>query len=262
MVEIREVTSKEQWEEFVLNYAGANFLQSWNWGEFYRSLGQEINRVGLFRDEFLVGVMLTIVEKARRAKYMIVPAGPLIDWEDGEVVRAFKAEILRQARGTRCSFIRVRPQVLENEQNSRMFAKMGFIKAPMHLHAELTHQVDSSKTEEELLAEMRKSTRYEIKQALKLEMQVTTTTNLPEVEAFYDLQMETAKRQGFVPFSKKFLVEQFRVFAQDDQIVLYTAWLNKMILAQAMVIFYGQEADYHYGASSEEGRQYPGAYLI
>ncbi|KKS63763.1 MAG: FemAB family protein, partial [Candidatus Daviesbacteria bacterium GW2011_GWA1_42_6] len=34
------------------------------------------------------------------------------------------------------------------------------------------------------------------------------------------------------------------------------------LLAQAFVIFYGQEAAYHYGAGTEEGRKYPGAYLI
>jgi lipid II:glycine glycyltransferase (peptidoglycan interpeptide bridge formation enzyme) len=33
-------------------------------------------------------------------------------------------------------------------------------------------------------------------------------------------------------------------------------------LAQAFVIFYGKEAVYHYGASTDEGRHYPGAYLI
>ena len=30
----------------------------------------------------------------------------------------------------------------------------------------------------------------------------------------------------------------------------------------AFIIFYGQEAVYHYGASTDEGRKYPGAYLI
>ena len=34
------------------------------------------------------------------------------------------------------------------------------------------------------------------------------------------------------------------------------------MLAQAFIIFYGNEAAYHYGVSTQEGREYPGAYLI
>jgi lipid II:glycine glycyltransferase (peptidoglycan interpeptide bridge formation enzyme) len=38
--------------------------------------------------------------------------------------------------------------------------------------------------------------------------------------------------------------------------------MNDQLLAQAFVIFYGQEAVYHYGASTDAGREYPGAYLL
>ncbi len=40
------------------------------------------------------------------------------------------------------------------------------------------------------------------------------------------------------------------------------AYFEKKLLAQAFIIFYGKEAVYHYGASTDEGRKYPGAYLI
>ena len=43
---------------------------------------------------------------------------------------------------------------------------------------------------------------------------------------------------------------------------MFTAWYEEIKLAQAFVIFYGREADYHYGVSTEEARKYPGAYLI
>ena len=262
MVKIQEIISKKEWEDFVLGRPEANFLHSWNWGEFQANLGQGIFRKGFYTQGRLVGVMLAIAERARRAIYLTVPGGPLIDWANREVREAFVGEIKEIAKQQGCSFVRVRPQIEENEGNSRMFAEMGFKSAPMHLHAELTHQLDIIGSEEELLAGMRKATRYEIRQAEKLGVKVTVGRDPSDIADFYDLQMQTAKRQGFVPFSKLFLEEQFRVFAKDDQTLLYTAWMGKEKLAQAMVIFYGQEADYHYGASSEQGRKYPGAYLI
>ena len=215
--------------------------------------------MGFYKSGKLVGVMQGVVEKARRATYMTVGGGPLLDWNDKTVVEYFRKKVAETAKEEKCSFVRVRPQTIENEQNFRLFSKLGFVRAPMHLHAELTHQLDLNKSEDEILAGMRKTTRDEIKQAMKLGIEVKTGN---DIGMFYDLQIATAKRQGFVPFGRKYLEEQFREFSNVGQCLLYTAYLRKEKLAQAMVIFYGQEADYHYGASSEEGRKYPGAYLI
>lgn len=262
MVEVKEITDSAVWEKFVLNFSQANFLHSWNWGQFHQNLGQSIHRVGFYQGDKLVGVILSIVEKAKRATYLTVPGGPLMDWTDAGAVAGFKQEVVDQAKEFNCSFVRVRPQILETSDNAQLFANLGFRVAPMHLHAELTHQLDITQSEEELLAKMRKATRYEIKQAQKLGIKVTSSQNSADIADFYAMQMQTAQRQGFVPFSKSFLEEQFKVFASANQAVLYTARLNQTKLAQAMVIFYGSEADYHYGASAPEGRQYPGAYLI
>lgn len=259
---VTEITDRQIWEKFILSRNEANFLQSYNWGDFHKLLGKTISRVGFLKNQILVGVMLSIVEKAKRATYLTIPGGPIIDWGCEPIVNLFKETIQKIARQEKCSFVRVRPQILENEEHKKLFESLGFKNAPMHLHAELTHQLDLTKSEEELLAQMRKQTRYEIKQAIKLGINVEASQNSVDLDSFYDLQSETAKRQGFVAFDKKFLTSQFSVFANVNQAMLYTSFFEKKKLAQAFIIFYGNEADYHYGASTLEGRQYPGAYLI
>lgn len=261
-IKIAEITDKSAWEKFVLSYPGANFLQSWNWGEFHKNLGKAIKRIGFFKNEKLVGVMLCIVEKAKRATYLTVPGGPLIEWSYKDLVQVFRQTIEDIAKRQGCAFVRVRPQIFETEKNSELFEKLGFKSAPMHLHAELTRQLDLNKSEQDLLSGMRKTTRYEIKQATALGIKVTTSKDPEDIDNFYKLQKETAKRQHFVEFDKRFLKEQFSVFAKDNQTILYTAYLGKKKLAQAFIIFYGQEVDYHYGASTLDGRKHPGAYLI
>ncbi|MDO8618708.1 MAG: peptidoglycan bridge formation glycyltransferase FemA/FemB family protein [Candidatus Daviesbacteria bacterium] len=267
----QEVTNKNTWEKFVLSYNGANFLQSYNFGDFHQKLGKKIYRVGFFENEQssqtlstkkLIGVMLCIVERAKRATYLTVPGGPLIDWDNKQQVRLFKDTLEKIARQEKCSFIRCRPQIESNEKNKKLFAKLGFKNAPMHLHAELTHQLDLDKSEDLLLAGMRKTTRHEIKKAVNLGIKIKVSSNPHDIDDFYKLQKQTAQRQGFVEFNKRFLEQQFEIFAKDNQVFLYTAFFDKKKLAQAFVIFYGNEADYHYGASSPEGRNYPGASLI
>ncbi len=261
-ITVEEIKEKVEWEKFMSYHPESNFLHSFNWGEFHQNLGKIVKRVGFFENSKLVGIMLCVVERAKRATYLTIPGGPLIDWDNLDQVNTFKQTIEKIAREENCSFVRVRAQILENEKNSKLFEKLGFKVAPMHLHAELTRQLNLEKSEEELLAEMRKTTRYEIKQATKLEISIVTSTDIKDVDEFYNLQKETAQRQKFVEFDKKYLTEQFSVFAKDNQVLLYTAYLGNLKLAQAFIIFYGKEADYHYGASTLEGRKYPGAYLI
>jgi len=261
-ITVKNITDKKTWEDFVLAENEANFLQSWYWGEFHRTMEKTINRTGFYEKERLVGVMLSVVEPARRGKYLTVPGGPIIDWQNKELINASAQHVKTIAKENNCVFVRVRPQLKSDEFSKKIFKDLGFKKAPMHLHAELTSQLDIAKSEEELLAQMRKTTRYEIKKTMKENIKITTSTSPSDIKKFYELQLETAKRQKFVPFSYKFLYEQFKVFAKNGNALLYKAEFGKKLLAQAFVIFYGREAVYHYGASTDEGRHYHGAYLI
>ncbi len=258
----QQITSKDQWEAYVISYAEANFLQSWNWGEFHAGLHHAIERRGYFIDGTLVGVMLAIVEPAKRGRHLVVPAGPLLDWNDQQLVDLWRQDMSKLAKQHRCVFVRVRPQLLDTPQNRRIFTSLGFKKAPMHLHAELTSQLDLRKTEDQLRSAIRKGTRYDLNRALRMEIQVESTEDDRYMDEFYDLQLQTAERHGFVPFTKRFLHEQFRVFAADKQVLMYRSTYQGQLLAMAFVIFYGQEAAYHYGASTDEARKIPGAYAV
>lgn len=259
---VTRITRKGIWEEFLKTRNDVNFLQSWYWGQFHRDLGKQITRSGFYRNRKLVGVCLSVIEPARRSRYLTVPGGPIIDWHDPEVVAAFRQDIINTASAEKCVFIRVRPQITDTPESRDIFKSLGFRDAPVHLHAELTSQLDITRTEEELLSGMRKSTRYEIRKALNTGIKVTGTTDERFIRFFYDLQCQTARRQHFIPFSYEFLHRQFQVFAGNKLAILYSAHINTTLLAQAFIIFYGQEAVYHYGAGSPEGRTFPGAYLI
>lgn len=261
-ITIKNVEDKKTWEDFILSKNEANFLQSWGWGEFHKNLGKQIFRTGFFKNNKLIGVMLSVIEPAKRGKYLTVPGGPIMDWGNKKIVNEFTNQIKLIARENDCVFIRVRPQIKSDDFSKNIFKNLGFITAPMHLHAELTSQLEITKSDEELLTQMRKGTRYEIKKAIKENIKISISTDEKDIQKFYDLQMETAKRQKFVPFSYKFLHEQFKVFSENGNVLLYKATFGDKLLAQAFVIFYGSEAVYHYGASTNEGRRYPGAYLI
>jgi lipid II:glycine glycyltransferase (peptidoglycan interpeptide bridge formation enzyme) len=262
MVSVRPIEHKEVWEDFMAAHPEANFLQSWYWGDFHERLGHTIVRRGFYENDILTGIMLAIVEPARRGRHMVVPGGPIIDWQNPAVVKAWTKELKTIAKVHKCVFVRVRPQLPDSTDSRKRFKLLGFRRAPMHLHAELTSQLDLTKTDEELKKAMRKGTRYELNRVVKTGIEVTETTGEDYLDEFYDLQIETAKRQHFVPFSKKFLIEQFRAFAVDGKVKMYRSTADGKLLAMGFIIFYGQEAAYHYGASTELARKLPGAYAV
>src|SRR3989344_5090694 len=161
------VADKKEWESFMKLHEETNFLQSWHWGEFNENLQNKIFRTGFYKETKLEGAMLSIIENAKRGRHLIVPAGPIIDWKDNSIVNSFINAVKRIAGENNCVFVRIRPQLVSNDFSKNLFKKYGFKNAPMHLHAELTSQLNISKAEETLLSNMRKTTRYEIKKANK-----------------------------------------------------------------------------------------------
>lgn len=261
-ITFRKITEKDVWENFIAKFPETNFLQSWYWGEFHRALGKQIHRIGAFRDSELVGAFLMIVEEAKRGRHMLVPAGPICDWRDQILLADIVQEIRRIAKIEKAVFVRVRPELPDTKEIQQLFKQLGFVSAPTHLHAELTSVIDLSPSLDDILKNMRKQTRAEIKKAEKNNVQVETTTNPEAIRGFYEREVVTAKRQGFVPFSYTFLYEQFKVFSEAGLATLYTATHNGEVLAEAFVIFYGTQSAYHYGVSTDLGRAYPGAYAI
>ena len=60
-MEIKEITNKEEWENFLLQCAEKTFLQSWNWGGFNKEMGAgKIWRFGAYNQQKLIGVALIL----------------------------------------------------------------------------------------------------------------------------------------------------------------------------------------------------------
>lgn len=258
----REIISKDKWEQFLLKRTDANFLQSWYWGEFQKRMGKTIIRTGWYTNNRLAGIMLAIIEEGKGGKYLTVPGGPIIDWQDAGFFSAFAKEAKRLGEFYRCGFVRVRPQLESSEYARRIFQYEGFIKGTEYLDVELTSQLDLIGTEEELLSRMRKTTRHEIKRSKAMGVEVAVSKNPQDMEEFYKILFDTAKRQNFIPHPYHRLYEQFKIFSAYGLALLFKAKLKEHILAEALIIFYGPEAVYVHGGSTKEGRDYPGAYIL
>ena len=259
---IRDITDNEQWDAFVTAHAEANFLHAWQWGVFHESRGATVVRRGAFYNDTLLGVYEGVVEDAKRGRHLSIAGGPIVNWETHTVVEALRDDMKQQAKQHKCVFVRVRPQLEKSDASLALFKQLGFRPAPMYLSVELAGVLDLTKDEDEIMKGMRQRLRRALRKAAKNNIEVETSTDPARMKEFYDIQLQTAGRQKFVAFSEDFFTKQFKAFAETGNAVLYTARYNGEVLAQNFMIFYGNEASYHYGVSTELGTKLSGAPLL
>ncbi len=257
------IEQKDQWEQLVALWPEANFLQAWNWGTFHQALGKTTWALA-WGDEHnqVSAIALVVKEAAKRGTYLTIAGGPLLDWNNTQLMEQVFSDLKALGKEAGASFIRFRPQALDSVELRRQVAQAGAVEAPMHVTADVTVQLDLTKTEEEILAEMRKSTRYEIRRAEKMGIRVELSNNPDDIAVMYQQQLALAKKHGFVPFSQTFWLEQFKSFVGDNQVLLFHSFLEGNMLASAFILFYNHEAVYHYGTSTPENQKLPGSYAV
>lgn len=259
--EVEEIINKKEWEKYLLSQKPGTFLQSWNWGETNRLSGFNIKRLGFYKSGNLVGIAQLIHQPAKRGKHFLIPGGPVMDYEDKNLFKFVTRTIYGFAKNNKVRFVRIRPDVPNSEELRLLFNSYGFVYAPMHLHGENTLVLDISKKEEDILKNMRKTTRYLIRKSLKENFDISVTKDPKSAAILNNLQAETAKRHGFVGFSRKIFESQLETFGKDNQAELFICRKDEKIQVAAIIIFYGQKAFYHHSGSSEESRYTNASYF-
>lgn len=262
MIEIVEAESREVWDGFVTKRPEANFLQSWDFYEFHLARGKKIVRRAVTNDGKIVGVYAGVVETARRGKYLAIAGGPLIDFGDSATVKTVFDDIRKMGALHGCAFVRVRPQLPLSESSLKLMRGLGLKKAPMYLSVEYAGILDLKKSEAEILAGASQGFRRKLRKAEKNEIEISFSDDDAAIREFCELEKKHAERQKYVAFSTEFLTKQFEAFRKNHEVLIYTARKDGEILAQNFMIFYGPEASYHYGVSSELGTRYSAAPLL
>lgn len=252
--EVREL--EPIWRKVCTRYPEANFLQSPAWLQANRLMGNHPVVIEAQAESWCVG----IIKDARRGRYLEIPGGPLIDWstQAEEMMQKIRAVAERE----HCVFVRMRPQLRATAENRALLERLALRKAPMHLHAEHTVMIDLAGADEAgLLAAMRKQTRYEVRRAEKLGIKVWRGNSEELFKEFHAVQVETAKRQNFVPPSLKVLLAEREAFQEQAQIYVADSAEGERI-CYGLILLDGAEAEYFEAASTNLGRTLPGAYSM
>lgn len=258
---ISEIKNQKEWDLFFNKHGSETFLQAWDWGVLQEKIGHEVLRLGIYEKNKLCAISQVIKIKAQRGNFLFIPHGPISSIKKIYLkeIHDFLSDIAKEEG---YSHLRVAPILVDNKKDQILFEKAGFRKAPTHMHAENVWILDISKSEDELLADMRKTTRYLIRKAIKEEVVIDKITDISALDKFWNVYKKTVERENFTPFSKDFIKDEFESFNRDNNAIFLIAKAknSNQVLAAALIIFNKNTAFYHQGASLHS--KVPVAYLM
>lgn len=256
---LQAIDRKKEWDEFLLSHSPQSLFQSWEWGEIEKKSSKHIQRYGIYEQKQLIGIAQILVVRAKRGTYIHIRQGPVLLSNSVPAWKACISLFFSIAKKEGALFIRISPMIEDNSENRGILKQSGFVWSPIHeVDAERCWVLDIHKSEEEILQGMRKTTRYEIRRALKMDIEVKSTTKDADLTHFSELYKETSKRHGFVSHGS--IIEEFEYFASHNQAILLLGYFEQTLIASAIILFYGGQAIYHHGASRPS--KIPVSYLL
>ena len=258
---IKEITEKQVWDLLVVKYAPQAYFQSWDWGEIERCSGKRVWRLAIMQNQKskiksqnIAGVSQIIKVEAKRSTFLHVRNGPVfLEWNK-KTFLVWLNYVKKLARLEKVAFIRISPLV--DRANSIFFHEFAFRKASIHkMDGEIVSVVNVDKPEEELLASMRKNTRYSIRKGIKEQVTVRKSN---DIDLFLALHKKTYERHEFVPHQA--IVQEFNQMSKSGNAELLFAYHNNTALAGAIVCYFGNQAIYRHGGSIQT--KIPAAYVL
>ncbi len=219
------------------NKTASHPLQSWEWGEFRKSWGNQLVRfsfgqVTLHRIPFTPFKIGAFIKGPAPTKTMI-------------------HELKKLAKKEKVIFVKLEPNVLKNEKAIKLLKDSGAVPG-RRLFTPTTFLIDLTKSEDELLASFHSKTRYNIRLAQKQGVSIEEDNSDSAFEKYLSLTEETAKRQGFYAHSNKYHRLMWEQLKPAGIAHLLVAKYKGEIITAWILFVWRDFLYYPYGASTDK----------
>ncbi len=191
---VREILPSEK---DLYNQTVGHVIQSWEWGAFREKTGVKVIRLGLFDKPKLFSAYQLTIHPVSHTSFTIgyLPKSPI---PEPQVLAALQ----KIAHDENCLFIKLEPNVEKNSEsisqiNALISQYRNLVISPRPLFTKYNFLIDLTKSEDELLSQMKEKTRYNVRLAQKRGVEVATRTDDEAFEIYQKLYFETTKRQKY-----------------------------------------------------------------
>ncbi|WP_255767847.1 lipid II:glycine glycyltransferase FemX [Pseudarthrobacter sulfonivorans] len=240
------------WDDYVDRFQG-HPQQLWGWGETKAMHGWSVDRVLVTDGDEIRGCAQLLVRKLplpfRALVY--VPRGPMCSAENTTaVLEALAGYAAARHRGVALS---IEPDWDADSPFAAAVAAAGFKPSSNTVLIPRTLILDLTRTDDELMADMSKSTRANIRKAMRSDVEFRKVQTAGELEQVLGIYHETAARAGFGIHEDQYYRDIFANMGEGSPII--GAFDGDRLLAFVWLSRSGATAFELYGGVSAEGQK-------
>jgi len=231
-------------------------MQTFGWGEFRQSQGDQVIRIGFDDQETLMeGFQLFIRPLCKtQCKIGYLPKGPLPD--------QYQLELLRKiGRENQCIVVKLELDFPATENLHEFLLAQG-CRPARSVFSRNTFQIDLTLSEEELLRRMHPKTRYNIRLAQGKGVKTTIDNSEAALENFLALLEETKNRQNFYAPDPHYYRQFWNILKPSGMVHLIKAFRGDEVYAMAMVFVFKDKVYFPHGASTRRHRELMASNLL
>ncbi len=244
-LEIRWSISPEDraWDDFLLTLPDAHHEQTSRWGCVRATIGWEVVRIVMTEHGVIIaGAQIQLQALGGFGSWAYLTSGPCLAGDDAMAEKNLLAEIKDFLRHQRVIYLLAQLPYDAHPLAERLQAN-GFVRppraiAPFYMQATLV--LDLAKTEEMLLAEMRATTRHQIRQGLKRGLTVMEG-GAADLDLFWELMRKLCERRHTTPNpgSPEFFRQLWKQFSPRGWIKLFLVQHEGKTIAGGLALVFG-----------------------
>jgi len=248
-MEIIELERKE-FIEFSKNYPYSTFFQSPHWIDVKKDNGWNGKIVGVKNNNKIIAASILLFKNVKYVNKSIVyaPRGFLLDYSDFELVKEFTVAIKKYLKKHNAMFLKVNPYVEyckrdvngvkeENSENNELFdllISIGYIHQGFYVRMDEKKDLEprwlsvlnlENKTSDEILKNMRATTRWSVKNSMKNCLRIIECQE-NDLEEYKNLMEHTANRRKFIDRPLSYYKTLYNVLSKDNLIKVLLVEIN------------------------------------
>jgi len=252
MFEIIQCDDKQKWDKFILN-SGGHPLQLWGWGQVKESHGWACERLFGYVDgtpKIAVSILIKKLPKPFKSMCYIPRGG----YNTSQELENFINDITKYLKK------KYKPVVLTIEPDSLIFEPpQGWKKSTNEILKPLTIQLDLTKNESELLANMAKKTRQYIRKSTA-DIKIVRSKSREELKSLLDIYKDTAKRAQFNLHSDEYYFDVLDYMGENN--LIYVALRDNKPVAFLWLAITMKTAYELYGGMNQLGSELRANYAL
>lgn len=275
---------QDDWDNLIATLPGGHILQSWEWGESKLISGWKAShRVWMNAEDQAAAAALILTRSISikgiefPLRIMYIPRGPILnDWKDHSLRSKVLADLRTIGKKQNVVFVKMDPEVElgrgvpdeeganENTWAENLISELrgdDWIPSPEQVQFRNTMLIDLRPDREQLLANMKQKTRYNVRLAERKGVTIRPG-KVGDLDQLFKMYAETSVRDGFTIRNAEYYLSLWREFITAGMAEPLLAEVEGETVAGVIIFRFGGRAWYMYGMSREAHREKMPNYVL